>query len=80
MAENLSAMINNKILEVFAADNIYNLILPIMERLSEINVEAAAEKIAGWLTESIKDNISEEEVIECPDRNHQPVHWQYQCG
>ncbi len=64
LAENLSAIIHNKILEVFAADNIYNLILPIMERLSEINVEAAAEKIAGWLTALIKDNISQEEVLD----------------
>ena len=65
VAEELSARIYAKILEVFSAENIYNLILPVMERLSEINAEAAAEKIADWLTDLgiLKDNISEEEVL-----------------
>ncbi len=66
VAEELSAKIYAEIMEFFDADNIYNLILPFMERLNEINVEAAAGKIADWLTdlELIKDNISEEQVLE----------------
>ena len=65
VAEALSAKIHTKILEVFSVNNIYNLILPVMERLSELNVEAAAEKIADWLADLdlIKDNVSEEEVL-----------------
>lgn len=66
VAEELSVIIHDKVLEIFGEDNIYNLILPVMERLSEINIEAAAEKIVGWLTDLglIKNNVSEEEVLE----------------
>jgi hypothetical protein len=65
-AEEISTKIHNKILEKFSAENIYNLILPLMQRLSEMNVEAAAGKIADWLTDLdfIKDNVSEEQVLD----------------
>ena len=66
VAENLSALIHNKILEIFSTENIYNLVLPVMEQLSEINIEAAAQKITDWLIdlELIKDNVSEEQVLD----------------
>ena len=66
VAEELSAKIHDKVLEVFSTENIYQLILPLMERLSEINVEAAAGVITDWLfdLDLIKDNISEEEVVD----------------
>jgi len=66
VAEELSAKIHDKVLEVFSTENIYQLILPLMERLSEINVEAAAGIITDWLFDLglIKDNISEEEVLD----------------
>ena len=66
VAEVLSAKIHNKILEVFGTENIYDLILPVMERLSEINVEAAARIITDWLFDLglIEDNFSEEQVLE----------------
>jgi len=62
-AEELSVMIHDKLLDVFSADNIYILILPVMERLSDLNVEAVAEKMAGWLSGLIQENISEDEVL-----------------
>jgi hypothetical protein len=64
-ADEIATKIHSKILEKFSAENIYNLILPVMQRLSEINAEAAAEKIADWLTDLdiIKDNVSEEELL-----------------
>ena len=65
VAEELSALIHQKILEVFSAENIYNLLLPLMEQLSEMNAEAVAKKIADWLTdlEILKDSITEEELL-----------------
>ncbi len=63
VAENLSEIIHYKIMEVFSVDNIYNLTLPIMERLSEINIEAAAEKISGWLVGIVGNSISEEDLL-----------------
>jgi hypothetical protein len=65
VAENLSVLIHDKILEVFSTENIYNLVLPLMEQLSEINIEAAAQKITDWLFDLgiIKDNVSEEQVL-----------------
>lgn len=65
VADELSVKIYAKIQEVFTADNIYNLILPVMQRLSEINVDAAARIITDWLFESgiIKDNITEDQVL-----------------
>ena len=66
VAEELSAKIHDKMLEIFSTENLYNLILPLMERLSEINVEAAAQIVTDWLFDLglIKDNISEEQVLE----------------
>ena len=66
VAEEVSTKIHDMILEVFSAENMYDLVLPVMERLSEINAEAAAEKIADWLTdlELIEDNVTEEQVLE----------------
>jgi len=65
VAENLSGLIYDKILEVFSADNIYTLIYPLLEHLSEIDIEAAAQKITNWLLELnlIKDNITEERAL-----------------
>lgn len=64
-AAELSEQIRNKVLEVFSVSNIYDLILPVMENLSELNVEAVAEKLAEWLTDLglIEDNISEEQLL-----------------
>ncbi len=64
-AEELAAKIHEKILDIFGTDNIYNLIYPLVERISEINIDAAAEKIADWLTDLdiLEDNVSEEEVL-----------------
>ena len=66
IAENLSALIHNKIMEVFSSENIYDLIYPLIEQISEINMEAAAQKITDWLFDLgiIEDNISEEQVLE----------------
>ena len=66
VADELSAKIHAKILEVFGAENLYELILPFMERLSEINVEAAARIITDWLSDLglIEDNFTEEEILE----------------
>ena len=65
-AEELSAKIHDKVLEIFSSENIYKLLLPVMERLSEINVEEAAQVITDWLLDLdlIKDNITEEEVLD----------------
>ena len=66
VAEKLSALIHEKILEVFGAENLYDLIYPIMENLSQINIEAAAQKITDWLFELgiIRENITEEQIVE----------------
>ncbi|MDP3444567.1 MAG: hypothetical protein Q8T08_17040, partial [Ignavibacteria bacterium] len=66
LAENISVLIHNKILEVFSSDHIYNIIYLIFEYLSEINIEAAAQKITDWLFDMnlIGDAISEEQVVE----------------
>ena len=66
LAEELSAKIHDKVLEIFSSENIYKLLLPVMERLSEINVEEAAQVITDWLLDLdlIKDNITEEEVLD----------------
>ncbi len=63
-AEELSTKIHERILELFSAGNIYEQILPVMERLSEINVEAAAGIITDWLfdLDLIEDGITEEQV------------------
>jgi hypothetical protein len=65
VSEEISAKIYARIMEVFGKDNIYNLILPVMQRLSDIDAEAAAAIITDWLFESgiIKDNITEEQVL-----------------
>ena len=64
-AAELSEQIKNEVLEVFSVSNIYDLILPVMENLSDLDVEAVAEKIADWLTdlELIEDNVTEEQLI-----------------
>jgi hypothetical protein len=66
VAENLSTIIHNKILEVCSPENIYDLIYPLIEQISEINTEAAAQKITDWLfgMELIKDNFTEEQALE----------------
>lgn len=66
VAEELSVIIHDKIMEVFGADNLYELIFPVMERLSEINVEEAARIITDWLFDLglIEDNITEEQVVD----------------
>ena len=66
VAEKLANAINSKLLDVFSYDNIYELVLPLMEKLGAINIEAAAQEIVDWLSEAgiIKDNISEEQVLE----------------
>jgi len=66
IAENLSVIIHNKILEVFSSENIYDLIYPFIEQISEINIEAAAQKITDWLFDLglIEDNLTEEQVME----------------
>lgn len=65
VAENLSAIIHNKITEVFSAENIYNLIYPVLEKMSEMDIEAAAQKITDWLFELdlVEDDVLEEQVI-----------------
>jgi hypothetical protein len=64
-AAELSEQIKNKVLEVFSVSNIYDLIFPVMENLSDLDVEAVAEKMADWLTdlELIKSNVSEEQLL-----------------
>lgn len=66
LAEELSGKIHDKIVEVFSVDNIYTILMPVMERLSEINVEEAARIITDWLFDLglIEDNFTEEELIE----------------
>lgn len=66
IAEALSSKIYTKVMEVFSAENIYMVVLPIMERLSEINVEETAQLITEWLFDLglIKDNVTEEQVVE----------------
>ena len=65
VADEIATKIHDKILEVFSASNIYDLILPILENLSEMDEEAVAEKIADWLTDLdlIEDNVSEEDLL-----------------
>jgi hypothetical protein len=65
VAENLSSLIHDKITEIFSVENIYDLIYPLMEQLSEIDIEVAAQKITDWLLELglIKDNITEEQAL-----------------
>ena len=66
VAEKLANAINSKLLDVFSYYNIYELVLPLMEKLGAINIEAAAQEIVDWLSELgiIKDNVSEEQVLE----------------
>jgi hypothetical protein len=65
IAENLSIVIYDKIMEVFSADNIYSIIYPIIEQISEINIDAAAKLITHWLFDLgiVQDNITEEQVL-----------------
>ncbi len=64
-ADQIATQIHDKILNIFSAENIYDLIYPVMEGLSNLNAEAAAAKIADWLTDLgiIKDNVSEDQVL-----------------
>jgi hypothetical protein len=65
IAEAISIQIHDKITEVFSYENIYNLIYPIIEQLSEINFEAVAQVITDWLIDLdlVGDNITEEQVL-----------------
>ncbi|NPD47748.1 hypothetical protein [Lentimicrobium sp. S6] len=66
IAENISALIYEKIEEVFSEDNIYNLIYPILESISHIDAEASAEVITDWLFSLgiVNDNMDKEMVIQ----------------
>ena len=65
IATELAEQIRYTLLEAFSVNNIYDLILPIMENLNNLDMEAVAEKLADWLTdmELIKNNVSEEEIL-----------------
>lgn len=65
IAADISEIIYNKIVDVFNEENLYQLILPILESLNEVDMERVARLLSKWLIESgiIQDNISEEQVI-----------------
>lgn len=65
IAQEISAIIYDAIIGLFSEENLYQLILPILEALNNVNMERIAELISSWLIESgiIKDNLDPEEVI-----------------
>jgi hypothetical protein len=66
IAEDLSELIYNTLIDVLSEENLYQLILPILEALNDADMEKIAELISKWLIESgvIADNIDKEQVIE----------------
>jgi hypothetical protein len=65
IAEDLSGLIYNKLIDVLSEENLYQLILPIIEVLNDTDMEKIAELISTWLIDSgvISDNIDKEQVI-----------------
>jgi hypothetical protein len=61
----LSVIIHAKILEVFGEENLYNLILPLLEAFQEADVEKIARTIARWIIDMglIPEDLTEEELI-----------------
>lgn len=51
IAEELSAIIYSKILEVFSPENIYMIVLPIIQQINQVNIENVAQIITEWLFE-----------------------------
>lgn len=65
-AEELSALIHSKILEIFSEENLHKIILPIIEVLHQVDIERVAKIIAKWIIDSglIGDNLTEEQLVE----------------
>ena len=64
-AEELAVLIHSKLLLVFSEENLYKLVMPILEAFQEADLEKIAETIAQWIIELdlISDNITEEQLV-----------------
>lgn len=65
-ARELSVLIHAKIIEVFSEENLYTLVLPLLEAFQEADVEKIAMTIAGWINDTgiMPGDITEEELID----------------
>lgn len=66
IADQLAGIIYETIISVLSEENLYKLILPVLEAINKLEMEQVAGVIAKWLIESgiIEDAIDEEVVIE----------------
>jgi len=64
-AEELSAAIYEKLIEIFSEENLYKLVLPLLEAFQTADLEKIAETIATWIIELdiMSDKITEEQLI-----------------
>ena len=64
-AETISAVMYNKILEIFSEESLYGLFLPLLEAFQEADVEQIAGLIAAWILElDLKpEDLTKEELI-----------------
>jgi hypothetical protein len=64
IAEELSYLIYNKLTEVLSEENLYQLILPLLEAINDLDMEHIAKLITKWLLESdIVGDIDEEQIV-----------------
>lgn len=64
-AQELSALIHAKILQVFGEENLYNLFLPLLEAFQEADLERIARTISRWIIDTglLPDDLTEEDLI-----------------
>jgi len=64
-AEELSAIIYTKLLQVFSEENLYKITLPLLEAFQSADLEKIADILAQWIIDLglISDNITEEELV-----------------
>lgn len=62
----LSELIHDKVLEIFSEDNLYNIILPLLEGFQDLDMERIAKVITQWIIDAdLKpERLTEEELIE----------------
>lgn len=65
VSEELAALIHDTIIELFSEDNLYKVLLPLLEALQDADMEAAAGLISSWIVDLgiISDNIDAEELV-----------------
>jgi hypothetical protein len=65
-AEELSTAIHAKVIDLFSEENLYQLFLPILEVLSDADMERIAKELSGLITEAglIPEDLTEEQLTE----------------